>query len=355
MKNESKVSVVMAVYNGEKYLREAVNSILSQTFKDFEFIIINDGSTDATREILESYRDPRIVLIHQGHVGLTKSLNKGITQAKGEYIARQDADDISLPERLENQIEFMESHKNIALLGTAAKIIDERGGYLHTRKYPGDYTSIQKVIREDNCFCHGSVMFKKKSFFDLGGYREIFSTAQDYDLWLRFTENFDVENLPTPLYIRRFNPLSITIKDIVFQRRMGTFARRLAKARERGISERSLLKERENIIDGALSLAEKRVIIARYCYAGLVLLRQNKITEAFLLMNEGVKYHPSKFYQMLFKISKVFQISFLLKMLIKLRFLFFIGKSENAQYRKNRRSSGLGEQQHGEFSNGGFY
>ena len=326
MKHVPKVSVVMPVYNGEKYLRVAVDSILNQTFKDFEFIVINDGSTDRTQEILESYHDRRIIMIHQEHMGLTKSLNKGIALAKGKYIARQDADDISMPERLKKQFEFLENHEIVALLGTAAKIIDERGNYIHTREYPCDYFSIQKVIKEDNCFCHGSVMFRKKSFFDLGGYREIFSTAQDYDLWLRFAENFEVENLPTPLYTRRFNPRSITLKNIVFQRRMGIFAKRLAKARERGISESSLLKERETIIEGALSLAEKRVIIARYSYAGLVLLRQNKKNEAFLLMDKGVKYHPSKLYQILFKISKVFQQSLLLKILIKLRFLFFIGK-----------------------------
>ena len=123
MKNDPKISVVMAVYNGEKYLREAIDSILNQTFKDFEFIIVNDGSTDRTREILESFIDPRIVLIHQEHMGLTKSLNRGIALAKGKYIARQDADDISMAERLEKQFNFLESHENVALLGTAGHII----------------------------------------------------------------------------------------------------------------------------------------------------------------------------------------------------------------------------------------
>jgi len=330
MTNGPTISVVMAVYNGEKYLRESVESILNQTFKNFEFVIINDGSSDRTQEILESYIDPRIILIHRKHFGLTKSLNKGISLAKGKYISRQDADDISMPERLEKQISFLEEHKSVALLGTTVKIIDENGSLIHIRKYPSDSSSIKKGIKEDNCFCHGSVIFRKKHFFELGGYREIFSTAQDYDLWLRFAENFEVANLSTPLYTRRFNPLSVTLKNIVFQRRMGTFARHLASARERGISESSLLKEKEKILNEPLSLAEKRVIIARYSFAGQLLLRQNKKNAAFLLMGEGIKYHPSNFYKLLFKITKVFQISFLLKMFIKLRFLFFIGKSENA-------------------------
>jgi len=330
MMKDPKVSVVMSVYNGERYLREAIDSILNQTFKDFEFITINDGSTDRTSEILESYNDLRIVLIHQENIGLTKSLNKGIALAKGEYIARQDADDISMPERLEKQISFLEEHKSVALLGTTVKIIDENGSLIHIRKYPCDSSSIKKVIKDDNYFCHGSVVFRKQFFSELGGYREIFSSAQDYDLWLRFAENFEVANLSTPLYTRRFNPLSVTLKNIVFQRRMGTFARHLASARERGISESSLLKEKEKILNEPLSLAEKRVIIARYSFAGQLLLRQNKKNEAFLLMGEGIEYHPSNLYKLLFKITKVFQISFLLKMFIKLRFLFFIGKSENA-------------------------
>ena len=174
MTHTPRISIVMSVYNGEKYLREAVNSILNQTFKDFEFIIINDGSTDGTREILESYNDPRIILIHKGNMGLTQSLNKGIALAKGKYIARQDADDISLPERLEKQIEFLERNEKVALLGTAIEIIDEIGNYLQTIKPPTDDSSIRKGIKQNNYFCHGSVIFKRQGFFELGGYREFF-------------------------------------------------------------------------------------------------------------------------------------------------------------------------------------
>ncbi len=324
----------MSVYNSEKYLQEAVDSILNQTFKDFEFIIINDGSTDRTKEILESYQDHRIILINQENMGLTKSLNKGISLAKGEYIARQDADDISLPERLEKQLEFLERYNNITLLGTAVKIIDEKGIYIHTRKYPIDYSSIRKFIKKDNPFSHGSVMFRRKCFLEMGGYREIFFIAQDYDLWLRFAEKYEVANLSTPLYIRRFNPLSISLKNIVLQRRMGIFSRQLAEVREKGNSETSHLKEFKRILDDPLSLAEKRVIIARYSYSVILLLRQNKKKDAFLLIDEGIKYHPSNLYKLLFETIKFFQLSFLLKILIRLRFLFFIGKSENTQYRK---------------------
>ncbi len=326
MEHVPKVSVVMPVYNNEKYLRIAIASILNQTFKDFEFIVINDGSTDGTREILESYNDSRIVLIHQENIGLTKSLNKGIALAKGEYIARQDADDISMPERLEKQIEFLESHNNLALIGTAVKIIDGRGAYIHTRKYPCDYSSIQKIIKQDNLFCHGSVIFKRQSFFEVGGYREIFFTTQDYDLWLRFVENFEAANLSTPLYIRRLSVHSFTYKKIAVQRRMGIFARRLAFAREKGISEKALTKDLQQFLETPLSSFEKKAIFRRYNYWSFLLLRQHKKNDAFTLMAEGVKYHPSNLYKLLFRIIKIFQISVLLKILIRLRFLFFVGK-----------------------------
>ncbi len=111
--NNPKITVLMSVYNGEKYLRNAVGSILNQTITDFEFIIINDGSTDGSREILESYNDDRIVLINQNNTGLTKALNKGLSLARGEYVARIDADDSANPARLEKQLIFLRNNQEI--------------------------------------------------------------------------------------------------------------------------------------------------------------------------------------------------------------------------------------------------
>ena len=121
------ISVVMSVYNGEKYLKRSIDSILNQTFKDFEFIIINDGSTDKSLEIIKSYDDDRIVLIDQENKGLTKSLNIGIKTASGKYIARQDADDVSLPDRLKKQVDFLEVREDVVLLGCRAyEVIGEK-------------------------------------------------------------------------------------------------------------------------------------------------------------------------------------------------------------------------------------
>ena len=120
-----KVSVLMSVYNGEKYLKEAIKSILGQSFKDFEFIIINDGSIDKTEKIIKVFNDKRIVLINQENIGLTKSLNNGLKLAQGDYIARMDADDVALSYRLEKQVKFLDSNPHIFLVGSSCYLINE--------------------------------------------------------------------------------------------------------------------------------------------------------------------------------------------------------------------------------------
>jgi len=197
------ISVIMSVYNGEKYLREAIESILSQTFTDFEFLIVNDGSTDGSLEIIQSYQDERIrVINNEQNIGLTKSLNKAIKQAKGEYIGRQDSDDVSFPNRFEEQIKYFEEHPEVALLGTSVYRIDERGKVFDriiVRAKPG------RSLFKGNQFCHGSTMFKREAVSRLGGYNELFRYCQDYELWLRVAKYYEVSNLTQVLYNLRFH------------------------------------------------------------------------------------------------------------------------------------------------------
>lgn len=204
MKNP-KVTILMSVYNGEKYLGEAIDGILNQTFKDFEFLIINDGSTDSTAEILQSYQDPRIKIINnEKNMGLTKSLNKGLKIAKGEYIARQDGDDVSLPTRLEEQISFLDKNKEVGLLGTAWYIIDENSQEIRISK-PTDGKYVVHFM------CHGTALIRKDCLKKVGLYREVFEYAQDYDLWLRIADEFEVRNIRKPLYKRRVHDVSISL------------------------------------------------------------------------------------------------------------------------------------------------
>ena len=205
-----RVSVLMSVYNGAPYLELAVQSILSQTYDDFEFIIVNDGSTDDTDEILGLFADTRIVRIcNPNNIGLTRSLNLALRQASGEFIARQDSDDISMPEKLSMQTTFLESHPEYGLVGCATKRIDSVGKYLQTVIPPASDLEICKKLFQRNPMVHGSVIARKSLIDAVGGYREHFITSQDYDLWMRLSEISFLSNLPHPLYFRRMHSQSV--------------------------------------------------------------------------------------------------------------------------------------------------
>ena len=163
--NSPVISVVMSVYNGEPYLSEAIESILNQTFRDFEFIIINDGSTDVSWTTIQRYaeQDQRIVAVMQENTGLTKSLHKGIKLAKGDFIARQDADDVSLPERFGIQVEYLNKHAEVALLGTDAWIIREGGFWKRRVWVETDPMLLAWELVFNNCFVHTSVMIRKSA------------------------------------------------------------------------------------------------------------------------------------------------------------------------------------------------
>ncbi len=210
MKNP-KVTVLMSVYNGEKYLQEAIDSILGQTFKDFEFLIINDGSTDKTAEILESYNDPRIRIINnEKNIGLTKSLNKGLKLARGKYIARQDADDISLPERLKTQMLAMEKGRQNGVIGCDVIIIDEDGNEIKKVMIPR--INLNNYLKKKNCLAHGSLFISKKTLQDVGNYNDEMFFAQDYDLLLRISTKYDISFAGDFLYKLRRNKDSISYK-----------------------------------------------------------------------------------------------------------------------------------------------
>jgi len=210
MVKEPRISVIMSVYNGESYLREAMESILNQTFADFEFIIVNDASTDTSLKIIQSYDDERIKVINnEKNIGLTKSLNIAIEQAQGEFIARQDADDISLPNRFEEQLRYFEQHPEVALLGTSIYIIDENGKILGKRALSVDPS---KNFFQGSWFAHGSAMFKNKVVHALGGYNELFRYCQDYELWLRIAKDYQVRGLAQRLYKLRFHDENVQFK-----------------------------------------------------------------------------------------------------------------------------------------------
>lgn len=215
----SKVSVVMATYNAKGYLREAIESVLNQTFKDFEFVIIDDGSTDETIDVIKSYKDPRIRLHKKNHRGLIASLNEGMKLARGEYIARMDADDISEPGRFERQVRFLDDHPEYAVVGTTIEVIDLEGHSRGVEPEPLDYLDLVKGLIVRNVLAHGSVMMRKAIIRELGGYDSSAKYVEDYDLWMRVARRYRMANLPQVLYKWRLNPKGVSLTKTDEQRR----------------------------------------------------------------------------------------------------------------------------------------
>ena len=204
----------MAVYDGALYVSQAVDSILAQTFADFELVIVNDGSADDTAQILASYRDPRIVIVeNERNLGLTRSLNRGLRASHGELIARQDADDVSLPDRLAQQVTYLDTQPTIALVGTGSRWIDEHDAVIKEWRPVSQPKEIHKVLLSVIPFLHGTFMLRRHCLRDIGGgYDESRPVAQDCDLLLRLSEQWDLANLPEILYVHRRHRDTLTAR-----------------------------------------------------------------------------------------------------------------------------------------------
>jgi glycosyltransferase involved in cell wall biosynthesis len=205
------VTVLMPVYNGERHLAAAIDSILSQTHRNFEFLIVDDGSTDRSAEIAAACRDDRIRVIRLGrNRGLSAALNEGLAAAGAPRIARQDADDISEPDRLARQLAFMDEHPNVALLGTQGTVIAEDGRVNGVVSRPVGRDSMRWFSIFDNPFIHTSVMFRTAVARDAGGYDAAYDPfSQDYDLWCRIAAHHEVANLEQRLIRYRVSGSSI--------------------------------------------------------------------------------------------------------------------------------------------------
>jgi len=196
------ISVLLGVFNGEQFIARAVASILGQTFRDLELIVINDGSTDSTLNILESFRDPRLRIITHENRGLTCGLNEAAALAKGRWLARQDADDVSIVTRFEQQVAFLERNADVKLLGSSVFMSNRHGLFNEIFDYPQSDAAIRRAFSVLNPFCHGAVIIERQLFEQVGGYDEHYRWAQDYELWGRMLPRCQAANLATPLYGR---------------------------------------------------------------------------------------------------------------------------------------------------------
>jgi glycosyltransferase involved in cell wall biosynthesis len=207
-----RVSVVMPVRNGESHLAEAIESVRGQTLQSLELVVVDDGSEDDSAKIAERFAaaDDRIRVVSQPDPrGISAALNLGWRLARGPYIARLDADDVALPDRLVRQADFLDQHPHVAVVGGAAIMIDDVGKRGRTVTYATDADVIRALLPYRNCFAHPATMIRRKAIEAVGGYRV--DHVEDYDLWLRLAEHFELANLPDPVVLYRQHPGQVSL------------------------------------------------------------------------------------------------------------------------------------------------
>lgn len=281
-----KISVIMPAYNAEKYIEEAIDSILGQTFEDFEFIILNDCSTDRTEEIILSYDDPRIVYLkNEQNLGVAATLNRGLEVAKGKYIARMDADDISLPERFEQQTAVLNKDSQLAAIGSNAIIFKEDGTELYTN-VPVGFRNIKITMPMSNPFIHPTMMIRKSMLTGLE-YDSVFEGREDYRLWMSLSQRYAMDNLPDRLLKYRHHTNQVTQKhDPSKQYKHFYLKKCYFKELDAGISDDMA----EALCTAAYS---GHVIDKKQAYdlkAGLLLLASNLCDGAFPVDYERIAY-----------------------------------------------------------------
>jgi glycosyltransferase involved in cell wall biosynthesis len=285
------ITVLMPVFNGEKYLRQAIDSILNQSYSSFEFIIVNDGSTDNTEAIIRSYSDHRIKLINRSNGGVSAALNTGLQYASGKYIARMDSDDIAMPERLSVQLDFMINHVEYVLVGSDAEYIDEDGIFIFQYHNSGyTHEEIKRVLSYDCAFLHSSVMFLKSAVLELGGYSLDAYLFEDYFLWIKLINKGKFACIKQNLIAYRLNPSSITIDYRDYSKEYLRIKRQAIISGSISELEAVLLKKNVNKI----SLAQKR-----FSYFSLLgkkyLWNNHQAKKARFFLLKAIRIKPFKF------------------------------------------------------------
>ena len=227
-KSKPQISVIMPVFNSALFLNKSIESILNQSFKNFEFIIIDDGSTDTSLSIINSYSllDKRIKLVkNKINYGICHTLNRGLLMAKGQYVARMDADDWSYPDRLLKQLQFMKSHTEVVICGGDIDVCNKNLAGINTRQYPTSDKKIREKIFRLNPFAHSAVIYKKNIVLSVGGYNKNFAGAEDYELYFRLGKVGKFANLSQKLLKLRTHSSSISAKSITRQAKLNLYLR----------------------------------------------------------------------------------------------------------------------------------
>jgi glycosyltransferase involved in cell wall biosynthesis len=207
------VSVVLPVHDGERFLAEAVESVLAQTLRDLELVVVDDGSTDGTPSVLGRFSDPRLRVVTQSRLGLVSALNRGLAEGRGLYLGRMDADDVSEPARLERQVELLERRPQVGMVATWVTVVDEAGRSLRREVLPTAHEDLVRRLLLRNPFQHGSVLLRRQAFEEAGGYRGDYGANEDYDLWRRLARTRELACVPEALYRYRLHPGAVTRTD----------------------------------------------------------------------------------------------------------------------------------------------
>ncbi len=257
------VSVIMTAFNEEKFIGNAVESLMNQTFEDFELLLFDDGSTDGTCRIVEQFEDPRIKLHSSTNQGQTTCLAQGVEMAEAPLIARLDADDMAMPHRLDTQVAFLERNPSCAMVGSQAVVLDESGSEMCVCPVPATEEEIRETISSRCCFLHSTVMFRREAVMEVGNYRPLFRYAQDYDLWLRLAERYPLANIGEPLVYRRLKVESPSVSRLHVQERYAYWGRRFAAQRKESGQDDLMLGRTEEFNRDMLNVDSLRGIRRR--------------------------------------------------------------------------------------------
>jgi hypothetical protein len=287
----------MAVRNGSPFLTGAIESIVRQTMSDLELIVVDDGSTDDTAAVLRGFalKDQRIKIHTHGTRGLAACLNEGVNQARAPLVARLDADDLAEPDRLARQVGFLSQHQHVATLGGAIELIDAEARSLGRVRFPTQNSVIRKTLRLKNCIAHSAVVVRTAAVRGVGGYREAFLGAEDYDLWLRLTETHGIANLREVVTRYRLHSAQFTSSSLEDQA-LSAIAARLCSERRAGSGQEPPLPKdrftRKWVEDAGIGGAALAELLARHCLAfvetlGRSSLVSNEELDALLRSSAG--------------------------------------------------------------------
>jgi glycosyltransferase involved in cell wall biosynthesis len=306
---EIKITFLMPAYNAGKYIGEAIDSVLKQSYPDFELLIVNDGSTDNTLEVISTFDDPRIRVINKGvNKGIASALNIGLLVSKAKYIARFDSDDVCFPGRLATQLNFLEKHPDYILTGGDAEYISESGEHLfHFKCISQTNDQIFKNMYLHCPFIHSSVMYRKDAVLKAGGYSLYAHNFEDYFLWARLHKYGKFNNLSEPLIKVRFNPSSTTINE----KRRGRIFRRM----KRDIIYRGVITKEEGDILHNIIKSQDVQKIKKSAYYSLCgkkyLVNNHQPVKARASLSKAIRIHPLRLDNYALYLLSYFPVSFI--------------------------------------------